>query len=66
MKLRGQRIELGEIEAALETHPDVVQAVVVVHRDERGEEPSSPTRSVPRTPRRRISETTLPGCCRRT
>ncbi|MGW5153437.1 amino acid adenylation domain-containing protein, partial [Rhodococcus koreensis] len=34
----GQRIELGEIESALETHPDVVQAVVVVHRDERGEE----------------------------
>ncbi|WP_280784435.1 non-ribosomal peptide synthetase, partial [Rhodococcus opacus] len=38
VKLRGQRIELGEIETALETHPDVMQAVVVVHRDDRGEE----------------------------
>ncbi|WP_368681119.1 amino acid adenylation domain-containing protein [Rhodococcus opacus] len=38
VKLRGQRIELGEIETALETHPDVSQAVVVVHRDDRGEE----------------------------
>ncbi|WP_312033990.1 non-ribosomal peptide synthase/polyketide synthase [Rhodococcus sp. 3A] len=38
VKLRGQRIELGEIEAALEAHAGVSQAVVVVHRDERGEE----------------------------
>lgn len=28
VKLRGFRIELGEIEAALDTHPDVTQAVV--------------------------------------
>ncbi|WP_335743621.1 non-ribosomal peptide synthase/polyketide synthase [Rhodococcus oxybenzonivorans] len=38
VKLRGQRIELGEIETALEAHPDVNQAVVVVHRDSRGDE----------------------------
>ncbi|MDV6286969.1 non-ribosomal peptide synthetase, partial [Rhodococcus jostii] len=38
VKLRGQRIELGEIETALEAHSDVSQAVVVVHRDDLGEE----------------------------
>jgi non-ribosomal peptide synthetase component F/acyl carrier protein len=34
VKLRGFRIELGEIEAALERHPAVGRAVVVVHEDE--------------------------------
>jgi amino acid adenylation domain-containing protein len=34
VKLRGFRIELGEIEAALERHPAVSRAVVVVHDDE--------------------------------
>ncbi|MFF8593580.1 amino acid adenylation domain-containing protein, partial [Streptomyces sp. NPDC015220] len=36
VKLRGFRIELGEIETALGRHPDVRDAVVVVHRDEAG------------------------------
>ncbi|RKG54215.1 hypothetical protein D7V80_41155, partial [Corallococcus sp. CA054B] len=31
VKLRGFRIELGEIEAALQAHPDVSTAVVLVH-----------------------------------
>ena len=34
VKLRGFRIELGEIEAALERHPAVNRAVVVVYEDE--------------------------------
>ncbi|HEX2573275.1 MAG TPA: amino acid adenylation domain-containing protein [Polyangia bacterium] len=38
IKLRGQRIELGEIEAVLRRHPAVTEAVVVVHRDDRGGE----------------------------
>lgn len=29
LKIRGHRVELGEIEAMLDTHPDVVQSVVV-------------------------------------
>ncbi|MGA5361274.1 amino acid adenylation domain-containing protein [Streptomyces purpurascens] len=34
VKVRGHRIELGEIEAALSRHPDLRQAVVVVHEHE--------------------------------
>ncbi len=37
VKLRGYRIELGEIESALETHPGVEQAAVVVHLSSAGE-----------------------------
>jgi amino acid adenylation domain-containing protein len=33
VKLRGFRIELGEIEAALSEHPQVQQAIVVMHSD---------------------------------
>ena len=33
VKIRGFRIELGEIEAVLTQHPEVNQAVVVVHED---------------------------------
>ncbi|NNB93012.1 non-ribosomal peptide synthase/polyketide synthase [Corallococcus exiguus] len=37
VKVRGQRIELGEIEAALEQHPQVRQAVVVVQEGASGD-----------------------------
>ena len=37
VKLRGFRIELGEIEANLRQHPDVREAVVLVHHDTSGE-----------------------------
>jgi hypothetical protein len=33
VKIRGHRIELGEIETVIDTHPDVVQSVVVARSD---------------------------------
>lgn len=33
VKLNGIRVELGEIESALETHPDIAQAVVILESD---------------------------------
>jgi hypothetical protein len=33
VKIRGHRIELGEIESVLDTHPDVVQSVVVARTE---------------------------------
>ncbi|MDX1996532.1 MAG: non-ribosomal peptide synthase/polyketide synthase [Thermoanaerobaculia bacterium] len=38
VKLRGFRIELGEIETALESHPAIARAVVVLRRDPGAEE----------------------------
>ena len=38
VKIRGHRIELGEIEAVLDTHPQVVQSVVVARDDGHGTE----------------------------
>ncbi|WP_042390690.1 non-ribosomal peptide synthetase [Streptacidiphilus melanogenes] len=37
VKLRGLRIELGEIEIALQSHPKVLRAVVLMRPDRRGE-----------------------------
>ncbi len=37
IKLRGQRIELGEVEAALEEHPAITEAVVVLRDRDRPE-----------------------------
>ena len=37
VKIRGHRIELGEIETIIDTHPDVVQSVVVAHRSDVGD-----------------------------
>jgi amino acid adenylation domain-containing protein len=37
VKLRGLRIELGEIETALQAHPEVLRAVVLMRADRHGE-----------------------------
>ena len=37
VKIRGHRIELGEIETVVDSHPDVVQSVVVAHRPSAGD-----------------------------
>ncbi|WP_418153351.1 non-ribosomal peptide synthetase [Actinoalloteichus caeruleus] len=37
VKLRGLRVELGEIETALQSHPGVLRAVVLMRPDPRGE-----------------------------
>ncbi|WP_020617754.1 non-ribosomal peptide synthetase [Paenibacillus daejeonensis] len=37
IKLNGYRIELGEIESAVRTHPDIADAVVIVHRKASGD-----------------------------
>jgi amino acid adenylation domain-containing protein len=37
VKLRGLRIELGEIETALQAHPRVLRATVLMRRDQHGE-----------------------------
>jgi amino acid adenylation domain-containing protein len=37
VKLRGLRIELGEVETALQSHPGVLRAVVLMRRDRNGE-----------------------------
>jgi amino acid adenylation domain-containing protein len=37
VKLRGLRIELGEIETALQSHPSIARAVVIMRPDRRGE-----------------------------
>jgi amino acid adenylation domain-containing protein len=38
VKLRGFRIELGEIETVLSQHPNVTQAVVVIRKDQSGDQ----------------------------
>ena len=37
VKLRGFRVEPGEVEVALGSHPGVREAIVIVHKDRRGE-----------------------------
>nr|APD71791.1 non-ribosomal peptide synthetase 2 [Streptomyces sp.] len=37
VKLRGLRVELGEIETALQSHPGILRAVVLMRPDRRGE-----------------------------
>jgi len=37
VKLRGLRIELGEVETALQSHPGVLRAVVLMRKDRNGE-----------------------------
>jgi amino acid adenylation domain-containing protein len=39
IKIRGFRIELPEIERAVETHPSISEAIVVVNRDDQGNDP---------------------------
>ncbi|MFC8433320.1 amino acid adenylation domain-containing protein [Streptomyces sp. NPDC057253] len=49
VKIRGYRVELGEIRAVVEEHPQIREAVVVVHRPEGGE-PALACYAVPAAP----------------
>ncbi len=49
VKIRGYRIEPGEIRAVVEEHPEIREAVVVVHRPEGGE-PALACYAVPAAP----------------